>query len=81
MAEHIVREACVALSRPGVGQGASMSASSGVFDESQSDESESRPTINLLEQWEEGAHIPKLVNSLSHLLYLSHGCMPLMPCL
>ena len=40
-----------------------MSASRGVFDESQSDESESRPTINLFEQWEEGAHMPKLVNA------------------
>ena len=41
-----------------------MSASSGVFDESQSGESESRPTtINLFEQWEEGAHTPKLVNA------------------
>ena len=44
-------------------QGASMSASRGVFDESHSDESESRPTINLFEQWEEGAHMPKLVNA------------------
>ena len=24
---------------------------------------ESRPTINLFEQWEEGAHLPKLVNA------------------
>ena len=44
-------------------QGASMSASSGVFDEPPSDESEPRPTINLFEQWEEGAHITKLVNA------------------
>ena len=40
-----------------------MSASRGVFDEPHSDESESRPTINLFEQWEEGAHMPKLVNA------------------
>ena len=44
-------------------QGASMSASRGVCDESHSDESESRPTINFFEQWEEGAHMPKLVNA------------------
>ena len=25
--------------------------------------SESRPTINLFEEWEEGAHMPKLVNA------------------
>ena len=48
-------------------QGASMSASRGVFDESHSDESESRPTINLFEQWEEGAHMPKLVNARDYL--------------
>ena len=40
-----------------------MSAPGGVFDEPHSDESESRPTINLFEQWEEGAHMPKLVNA------------------
>ena len=40
-----------------------MSASRGVFHESHSDESESRPTINLFEQREEGAHMPKLVNA------------------
>ena len=34
-----------------------------MFDESHSDESESRPTINLFEQWEEGAHMSKLVNA------------------
>ena len=39
-------------------QGASMSGNSGVSDESQSDEPEPRPTINLFEQWEEGAHAP-----------------------
>ena len=44
-------------------QGASMSASKGVFDEARSDKPESRPTISLFEQWEEGAHMPKLVNA------------------
>ena len=43
--------------------GASMSACKGVFDETPSTESESRPTINLFEHWEEGGHIPKLVNA------------------
>ena len=43
--------------------GASMSASIGVFDDAQPSESEPRPTINLFEQWEEGAHTPKLVNA------------------
>ena len=42
-------------------QGAAMSASSGVFDHPQP--GEPRPTINLFEQWEEGAHTPKLVNA------------------
>ena len=44
-------------------QGAAMSADIGVFDESKPDESEPRPTISLFEQWEEGAHTPKLVNA------------------
>ena len=44
-------------------QGASMSANSGVFDEPPSDDSEPRPTINLFEQWEEGAHMTKVVNA------------------
>ena len=42
-------------------QGASMSANSGVFDEPPSGDSEPRPTINLFEQWEEGAHMTKVV--------------------
>ena len=40
-----------------------MSANSGVFDEPPSDDSEPRPTINLFEQWEEGAHMTKVVNA------------------
>ena len=40
-----------------------MSGPKGVFDDSRSDGSESRPTINLFEQWEEGAHMPWLVNA------------------
>ena len=51
--------------------GASVSGPKGVFEESRPDGLESRPTINLFEQWEEGAHLHKLVNardysSLSH---------------
>ena len=44
-----------------------MSASSGVFEESQADVSEPRPTVNLFEQWEEGAQTPKLVNARDYL--------------
>ena len=44
-------------------QGASMSAEVGVYDESPPSESDSRPTINLFEQWEEGAHMPKVANA------------------
>ena len=40
-----------------------MSGRKGVYDESRSDEPESRPTINLFEQWEEGAHMLWLVNA------------------
>ena len=66
-----------------------MSADSGVFDEPPLKDSEPRPTINLFEQWEEGAHMTKVVNardyafpkSLVTMLRHSHGCMPLMPCL
>ena len=43
--------------------GASVSGARGVFEESHPDGLESRPTINLFEQWEEGAHVPKLVNA------------------
>ena len=46
--------------------GASESASKGVFEESGPDGLESRPTINLFEQWEEGAHSPKLVNARNY---------------
>ena len=46
--------------------GASESGSKGVFEEQGPDELESRPTINLLEQWEEGAHLPKLVNARNY---------------
>ena len=42
--------------------GAAVSVSKGAFEESRPDGLESRPTINLVEQWEEGAHLPKLVN-------------------
>ena len=35
----------------------------GVFDDSPSSDSEPRPTINLFEQWEEGAHMPKVANA------------------
>ena len=44
-------------------QGASVSGHKGVFEESRPDGLESRPTINLFEQWEEGAHMPKTVNA------------------
>ena len=40
-----------------------MSADSGVFDEPPLKDSEPRPTINLFEQWEEGAHMPKVANA------------------
>ena len=43
--------------------GASVSGPKGVFEESRPDGLESRPTINLFEQWEEGARLPKLVNA------------------
>ena len=43
--------------------GASVSGREGVFEESRPDGLESRPTINVFEQWEEGAHLPKLVNA------------------
>ena len=44
-------------------QGASMSAEVGVYDESPPNESDSRPTISLFEQWKEGAHMPKVANA------------------
>ena len=67
-------------------QGASMSAEVGVYDESPPSESDSRPTINLFEQWEGGAHMPKVANARdysfpSHWLCHLLGCVPLKPCL
>ena len=38
----------------------------GVFEESGPTGLEPRPTINLFEQWEEGAHLPKLVNACNY---------------
>ena len=46
--------------------GASESGIKGVFEDSGPDGLESRPTINLFEQWEEGAHLPKLVNARNY---------------
>ena len=43
--------------------GASMSADVGVYDESPPNDSDARPTISLFEQWEEGAHVPKVANA------------------
>ena len=40
-----------------------MSADSGVFDEPPLKDSDPRPTINLFEQWEEGAHMTKVANA------------------
>ena len=40
-----------------------MSADCGVFDETPSKDSDPRPTINLFEQREEGAHMPKVANA------------------
>ena len=41
-----------------------MSAESGVYDEKPCDsDSDPRPTISLFEQWEEGAHMPKVANA------------------
>ena len=46
-------------------QGASESGIEGVFEDSGPEGLESRPTINLFELWEAGAHfkLPKLVNA------------------
>ena len=59
--------------------GASASGPKGVYEEARPDGLESRPTINLFEQWEEGAHMPKLVSardySFPKSLVVSHGCM------
>ena len=43
--------------------GASMSADVGVYDESPPNDSDARPTISLFEQWEEGAHVPRVANA------------------
>ena len=45
---------------------ASESGIEGVFEESGPTGLEPRPTINLFEQWEEGAHLPKLVNARNY---------------
>ena len=46
--------------------GASESGTKGVFEESGPNGLEPRPTINLFEQWEEGAHLPKPVNARNY---------------
>ena len=46
--------------------GASMSADVGVYDESPPNDSDARPTISLFEQWEEGAHVPRIANARDH---------------
>ena len=63
-----------------------MSADVGVYDDSPSSDSDPRPTISLFEQWEEGAHMPKVANARDYsfpksLVVLPHGCMPLEPCI
>ena len=63
MADPPIRETCVALSRLSWMHGASVSGPKGAFEESRPDGLESRPTINLFEQWEEGAHMPMSVNA------------------
>ena len=40
-----------------------MSADVGVYDESPPNDSDARPTISLFEQWEEGAHVPRVANA------------------
>ena len=37
-----------------------MFADVGVYDESPPNDSDARPTISLFEQWEEGAHVPRI---------------------
>ena len=44
-------------------QGASMSAEHGVYEDAPPNDSDPRPTISLFEQWEEGAHMPKVANA------------------
>ena len=65
--------------------GASESGIKGMFEESSPDGLEPRPTFNLFEQWEEGAHLPKLVNARNYsfpkpLVVPTLGCMLLGPC-
>ena len=43
--------------------GASMSADVGMYDDSPLGDSDPRPTISLFEQWEEGAHMPRVANA------------------
>ena len=43
--------------------GASMSADVGAYDESPPNDLDARPTISLFEQWEEGAHVPRVANA------------------
>ena len=40
-----------------------MSADVGVYDESPPNDSDARTTISLFEQWEEGAHVPRVANA------------------
>ena len=44
-------------------QAASQSADIGVYDDTPPCESDPRPTVNLFEHWEEGAHLPKAANA------------------
>ena len=39
-----------------------MSADVGVYDDSPPGDSDPRPTVNLFEYWEEGAHTPKVAS-------------------
>ena len=47
--------------------GASMSTDVGVYDESPPNDSDARPTISLFEQWEEGAHVPRVANARDYM--------------
>ena len=40
-----------------------MSADVGVYDESPPNDSDARPTLSLFEQWEEGAHVPRVATA------------------
>ena len=64
MAESSLGKARLALSRLSMDEWSTcVGTCRGVFEESRLDGLESQPTINLFEQWEEGAHLPKLVNA------------------